>query len=177
MWRQFYTLRSWPRWPEVATVAQFDAPETNARAGWKRTPRTATEHILSNSQPEVAQGLRLRSTICVSYTRKRRDVHDLPWRRSKVGWQMRARLHPLFRHSNLGRRHGRSCTSRRSRVYETQIVHRKRNPLATSGSELLRMCSVAVRGARFHTARAFVSNASNCTTVANSSHLGRVLKV
>ena len=59
-WRQFYTLSTWPRCPEVATVAQFDAPETNARVVWKRAPRTATEHILSNSEPEVAKGLRLR---------------------------------------------------------------------------------------------------------------------
>ena len=59
-WRQFHTSSTWPRWPEVATVAQFDAPETSARAVWKRAPRTATEHILSNSEPEVAKGLRLR---------------------------------------------------------------------------------------------------------------------
>ena len=75
------------------------------------------------------------------------------------------------------RRRGRSCTSRRSRVYETQIVHRKRNPLATSGSELLRMRSVVVRGARFHITWAFVSGASNCAAVATSGHLGQVLKV
>ena len=75
-WRQFYTLSTWPRCPEVATVAQFDAPETPARAVWKRAPRTATEHILSNSRSKVVQGLHLRSTICVSYTRKRGDLRD-----------------------------------------------------------------------------------------------------
>ena len=81
------------------------------------------------------------------------------------------------RHSNFGRRHGRSCTSRRFRVYETQILDRKCNPWTTLDLELLRMCSVAVRGARFHTARACVSGAPNYATVATSGHLGRVLEV
>ena len=74
--RQFCTLSTRPRWPEVATVAQFGTPETHARAVWKRAPRTATEHILSNSRSKVVQGLHLRSTICVSYTRKRGDLRD-----------------------------------------------------------------------------------------------------
>lgn len=163
--------------PEVATFAQFDSPQTNARSARKRAPRTATEHILSSSNPKLVQGMHLRSTICFSYTRKCRDVHDLPRRRSKVGWQMRVQLLPLFRHSNFGRRHGRSCTSRRSRVYETQIVDRVCNPWATLDFELLRMYSVAVRGARFHIARAVVSGALTCATVTTSGHLGQVLKV
>ena len=69
----------------MATVAQYGAPDADARAVWKRAPRTTTEQILSNSKSKVVQGLHLRSTICVSYTRKRRDGHDLPWRRSKSG--------------------------------------------------------------------------------------------
>ena len=80
----------------MATVAQYGALDADARAVWKRAPRTTTEQILSNSKSKVVQGLHLRSTICVWYTRERHDVHGLPRRRSKVGWQTRARLHPAF---------------------------------------------------------------------------------
>ena len=54
------------------------------RLHWQRAPRRTTEPILENRRLKVAQGLHSRSKICVSYTPKGRDVHDLPWRRTNV---------------------------------------------------------------------------------------------
>ena len=74
--QSFYEKCSAGRALEVTTVVQFGTPGPRAHATWKRAPRRATEHIPGNWEPEVAQGLHLRSTICVSYTRKRGDLRD-----------------------------------------------------------------------------------------------------
>ena len=69
---------------KVTTVLHFGTPMPARFAIWEGAPRRTTEPILENRRPKVAQGLHGRSKICVSYRPKRRDVHDLPRRRTFV---------------------------------------------------------------------------------------------
>ena len=62
---------------KVTTVLHSGTSMSAGRAVWERAPRRTTEPLLKDREPKVAQGLHLRSKVCVSYKRKRRDVHDL----------------------------------------------------------------------------------------------------
>ena len=62
---------------KVTTVSHFGTSMSAGRAVWDRAPRRTTEPLLKDREPKVAQGLHLRSKVCVLYKPKRRDVHDL----------------------------------------------------------------------------------------------------
>ena len=150
---------------KVTTVLHFGTPMPARFAIWEGAPRRTTEPILGSRGPKVVQGLLVQAKICVSYKRKRRDVHDLQWRRTKTRHEFTGRCrHPRWS-PDFDRRHCKSYTSGRFGFYETQTSDRKCNPWTTLGSRSFKSGSVVLRGARSHTARPADMDVPKCRTV------------